>query len=82
MNTQAHNAGDYDNDKIGLCCSALQDLALQQLMQKQLLPYLRAGAAAVPVAVDRASRVLGCMTQVKGFVQGVHMFIKDACWAG
>ena len=53
-----------------LCCSVLQDLALVQLMQKQLLPYLRAGAASVPVAVDRASRVLADIAQLKGLTQG------------
>ncbi|DBA84127.1 TPA: hypothetical protein ACH3X1_006603 [Trebouxia sp. C0004] len=50
--------------------SVLQDLALVQLMQKQLLPYLRAGAASVPVAVDRASRVLTDIAQLKGLTQG------------
>ncbi len=53
-----------------LCCSVLQDLALVQLMQKQLLPYLRAGAASVPVAVDRASRVLTDIARLKGLTQG------------
>lgn len=50
--------------------SVLQDLALVQLMQKQLLPYLRAGAASVPVAVDRASRVLADIARLKGLTQG------------
>lgn len=51
-------------------CSVLQDLALNQLLQKQLLPYLRAGAAAVLLAVDRASRVMAELTSVKGLIQG------------
>lgn len=50
--------------------SVLHDLALVQLVQKQLLPYLRAGAASVPVAVDRASRVMKEVTSVKGLTQG------------
>ncbi len=59
-------------------CSVLQDLALVQLMQKQLLPYLRAGAAAVPVAVDRAARVLSDITRVKGLTQGEwHVAVPD-----
>ena len=53
-----------------LCCSVLQELALVQLMQKQLLPYLRAGAASVPVAVDRASRILTDTARLKGLTQG------------
>ncbi len=53
-----------------LSCSVLQDLALVQLMQKQLLPYLRAGSASVPVAVDRASRVLTDIARLKGLTQG------------
>ena len=53
-----------------MICSVLQDLALTQLMQKQLLPYLRAGAAEVPVAVDRATRVLKAVSSVEGLTQG------------
>lgn len=53
-----------------MICSVLQDLALTQLMQKQLLPYLRAGAAEVPVAVDRATRVLSAVSRVEGLTQG------------
>ena len=51
-------------------CSVLQDLALKQLLQHQMLPYLIAGPADVAVAVDRASRVLAEISTVEGLIQG------------
>lgn len=48
----------------------LQDLAIKQLLQNQMLPYLIAGAAAVSVAVDRASRVMAELSTVQGLIQG------------
>ena len=51
-------------------CSVLQDLAMKQLLQNQVLPYLIAGPAAVSVAVDRASRVMAELSTVKGLIQG------------
>lgn len=57
-------------DPVCPTCSVLQDLALDQLLQKQMLPYLIAGPAAVSVAVDRASRVLDELSTVGGLIQG------------
>lgn len=51
-------------------CSVLQDLAIHQLLQNQMLPYLIAGPAAVSVAVDRASRVMAELSTVQGLIQG------------
>ena len=56
----------------------LQDLALNQLMLKQMLPYLRAGAAAVPVAVDRAGRVMAELSSIKGLIQGTVATVISA----
>lgn len=58
-------------------CSVLQELALKQLLQHQMLPYLIAGPAAVAVAVDRASRVLAELSTVEGLIQGNCRFWQE-----
>lgn len=51
-------------------CSVLQDLALAQLLQKQLLPYLRASSGNIVVAVERASRVVSTPAPASSLMQG------------
>lgn len=74
------------DDSVDTCsvCSVLQDLALVQLLQKQLLPYLRASSGNLAVAIERSSRLLSQIAPAAAFLQGKHVSMTCTCavWSG